>query len=87
MSTTPDEIKKTLIEALEDLRRQAEAGNLASFAYAGVGLDGATVITGLTNSGFCAVSLLGAVTVLSTRLSAAVANQMLHPDEPEEVTN
>ncbi len=66
-------VKERLLAAIDDLRRQAEAGEIHTLAYAATTADGHTVISALTNGSIKPVTLLGAVQLLSARLVEAAS--------------
>lgn len=66
-------VKERLLAAIDDLRRQAEAGEIHTLAYAATTADGNTVVSSLTNGTVKPITLLGAVQVLSHRIIAAAS--------------
>lgn len=67
-------VKERLLAAIDDLRRQAEAGEIHTLAYAATTADGNTVVSSLTNGTIKPVTLLGAVRLLEARIIAAASD-------------
>ncbi len=57
-------VRAKLLDSIEDLRKQAEEGEIHALAYVAVHESGTNVVTALTNGVLRPVTLLGALTVL-----------------------
>lgn len=84
--------KSKLLDAIDDLRNQAEQGEIHALGYIAVHESGENVVVSLTNGVLRSVTLLGASQVLMHRVldvvsSGAGQEYTPPPAEPDETAN